>query len=511
MKNDGMSKETRQFDSDAHTLQQLGYTQELARRLGSFSNLAISLSIICILAGGITSFHLGFCAAGGASIGLGWPLVCAFSTVVALSMGQIASAFPTAGGLYHWASILGGRGWGWGTAWFNLIGLVTVLAAINVGTYEFFVQAFGLSWQDSPHGWWIQLSALTLITLTQAAFNHAGIRVTALLTDFSGYWILATATALVAALLSFGATHDLSRLWTFSNFTGIPDGRVWPAHGSIGVAFALGWLLPAYTITGFDASAHVAEETVSASRNVPSGIVRSVVLSGITGWIMLATIVMAMPSLEEAALQGPTVFYWVMRTMVPAGVRLPLFAAILIAQYLCGLATVTSASRMAFAFARDGGLPYRFRKISPRYRSPAVAIWGVASAAILFTVYSPVYSTITAVCTIFLYVSYVLPTALGLRAFGRSWTRMGPWHLGKWFRPAGAISVVGCLALILIGLQPPNQKAGAVLVGMSLLLIVAWYGLARHSFPGPPIANLLADPRRAPSTDEGRKEPGRDG
>src|SRR3954468_23384618 len=129
--------ESRQIDEDVKTLHALGYAQELARVLGGFSNFAISLSIICILAGGITSFQVGYCSVGGASIGIGWPLVCLFSLCVAATMGQIASAFPTAGGLYHWAAILGGRGWGWATAWFNLAGLVAVLAAINVGTFRF--------------------------------------------------------------------------------------------------------------------------------------------------------------------------------------------------------------------------------------------------------------------------------------------------------------------------------------------------------------------------------------
>src|SRR2546429_6116437 len=118
---------------DEQLLKSLGYKQELARRMSGFSNFAISLSIICILAGGVTSFQVGFCSVGGASIGLGWPLVCAFSLVVALTMGQVASAFPTAGGLYHLASILGGKGWGWMTAWVNLVGLITALAAINAG------------------------------------------------------------------------------------------------------------------------------------------------------------------------------------------------------------------------------------------------------------------------------------------------------------------------------------------------------------------------------------------
>src|SRR5918992_757804 len=140
---------------DERTLRQLGYAQELHRRMSGFSNFAVSLSIICILAGGITSFHVGFGSVGGAAIGLGWPLVCLFSLTVALTMGQVASAFPTAGGLYHWAAILGGRGWGWATAWFNLAGLITVLAAINVGMYVFFRNTIGPVLGLEGPGTWI--------------------------------------------------------------------------------------------------------------------------------------------------------------------------------------------------------------------------------------------------------------------------------------------------------------------------------------------------------------------
>ena len=122
----------RHADEDVQGLHELGYAQELARRMGGFSNFAISFSIICILAGGITAFGAGFSAMGGASIGIGWLVGGAFAMIVALSMGQIASAYPTAGGLYHWGSILGGRAWGWSTAWFNLLGLLFVVASVDV-------------------------------------------------------------------------------------------------------------------------------------------------------------------------------------------------------------------------------------------------------------------------------------------------------------------------------------------------------------------------------------------
>ena len=307
---------------DVRQLQQLGYAQELSRRMSGFSNVAISLSIICILAGGITSFHLGFCSVGGAAIGLGWPIVCAFSLVVAAAMAHVASAFPTAGGLYHWAAILGGRGWGWATAWFNLAGLVTVLAAINVGTYQFLAGSF------APHlatDVTMQLGIVALITFSQALLNHLGIRVTTLLTDFSGYWILILAALLTAALLAAADSWEPARLVTFANYSGLPkDAPIWPSSSSIGWLFALGFLLPAYTITGFDASAHVSEETIGAAINVPRGIVRSVLVSGIAGWILLAAIVLAIPDMDAAAAQGTQLFFWTLREV------LPLWAAILL-------------------------------------------------------------------------------------------------------------------------------------------------------------------------------------
>jgi amino acid transporter len=476
-------------DDDVRRLHALGYAQELARRLGGFSNFALSLSIICILAGGVTSFHLGLCSVGGASIGLGWPLVGLFALAVAATMGQLASTFPTAGGLYHWAAILGGRGWGWTTAWFNLAGLITVLAAINVGTYRF-AQGALLSGAATNHDLFAQGVGVLLITFSQAVINHLGIGVTGRLTDFSGYLILVVAVALTGCLLVFAPTLDLTRLVTFENYSGTAGGSIWPRTEQLALLFALGALLPAYTITGFDASAHAAEETKSAAVSVPRGIVRSVLVSGIAGWIMLSAVVIAAPSLAEAAALGEGAFLSIMNGVLPRTLVVVLVAAIVVAQYLCGLATVTSASRMAFAFARDGGLPFSHavRWVCPRRRSPAVAIWMVALASTLFTLHTPVYATITAVCTVFLYISYVLPTALGAWAHGRTWTVMGPWDLGRWFRPLAVLSVAGCAGLIVVGVQPPNERAVWVVGGVGLALAVAWFGFARHHFTGPPDA-----------------------
>ena len=216
---EGLGRHTeaaRDPSDDVRQLESMGYAQELLRRMSGFSNFAISFSIICILAGGITSLQLGLSAVGGAAAGIIWPLGMLFSLIVAACMAMVASAFPTAGALYHWSSILGGRGWGWATAWFNLLGLIFVTAAVNVGAYSLFVNFIGPLLGIDPTGLGVghQIVGVAAITCSQALFNHFGIRWTTLLTDFSGYLIFAVTLLLCAVMLLGAPELDPSRLVT---------------------------------------------------------------------------------------------------------------------------------------------------------------------------------------------------------------------------------------------------------------------------------------------------------
>jgi len=491
-------------DEDKQILHSMGYAQELFRGMRTFQNFAISFSIICILAGGINSFGQGLSSVGGASIGIGWPLMTGVSLLFALAMGHIGSAYPTAGGLYHWGSILGGRAVGWITAWCNLVGLIAVLAAVNAGAYQFIVSSLGpviglnvdaLQPKDpTAFSIGIQTVAVILITLSQGLFNHLGIRLTSKLTDFSGYLIFFTAVALTVALVAYAPHIDVSRLWTFKNYSGDPGGGVWPKTGNMTYLFLLGLLLPAFTITGFDASAHTAEETVGAARAIPKGMIHSVLWSGVFGWVMLIAIVLAAPNMDKAAGQGSNGFSWIMGEVVPSPARIALFALIGLSQYLCGLATVTSASRMVYAFARDGGLPWssRLKQVNAKYRTPVSAIWMVSILAIAFTIYTPVYTTLAAVSAIFIYISYCLPVGAGLFVYRRSWTKMGPFNLRGWYPVIAAVCIVGCIALTYIGVQPPNEKALYVIIGSVVAAPIFWFGLERRRFAGPPVGDLIA-------------------
>ena len=490
-------------EEDKRVLHSMGYAQELLRSMRGFQNFAISFSIICILSGGINSFSQGLSSVGGASIGFGWPVGAVCSLLFALAMGQIGSAYPTAGGLYHWASILGGRGLGWLTAWFNLVGLITVLAAINVGTYLYLVGSLapylGIDASaltpstPTPYSVAVQTAVVALLTASQAVFNHVGIRLTSKLTDLSGYLIFFGAVAIAVCMITFAPHLDFARLTQFTNYSGDAGGGTWPKSESLTYLFFLCLLLPAYTITGFDASAHTAEETIDARRGIPRGMINAVLWSGIFGFAMLAAVIAAIPDMDKAAAQGSGSFFWIMQQVVPEPFRLILYVVIALSQYFCGLATVTSASRMIFAFSRDGGLPFSraLRRISPAHRTPVTAIWVASALSVLFTVYAPVYTTIAAVCVIFLYISYVLPIAAGLVAHQRSWTAMGPFDLGAGFKVVALLCVLACAVLVYVGVQPPNDQALTVTAGVLILSALVWFGFERRRFQGPPIGDAV--------------------
>jgi amino acid transporter len=259
------------------------------------------------------------------------------------------------------------------------------------------------------------------------------------------------------------------------------------------MVFLLGLLLPIYTITGYDASAHTAEETIGAAKVVPRGIVSSVLWSGLFGWLMLIAFVIAIPNMTEAAAQGWNVFFWTMDEVVPAVLKQILFVGIFICQVICGLATVTSGSRMLFAFARDGGLPASnvLRAVHPGFRTPVAAIWTTAVVSVLFTLFSGVYSTIVSVTVILLFISYGLPIIFGLFAYGRTWTQMGPWDMGGLYRVVAFLVLLASIFIFVIGVQPPNNKALWFVLGFFALTAVVWFGFENRRFEGPPVGDKI--------------------
>ena len=296
------------------------------------------------------------------------------------------------------------------------------------------------------------------------------------------------ATVLTVSLLAYNQNPlDFSRLFTFTNFTGT-EGSVWPASEGMVFPFLLGLLLAIYTITGFDASAHTAEETRNAASAVPKGIITSVVYSVIFGYIMICTFVLVLPDVETGVKNGFGFFSKLLETLPPT-LQTILGLGIFLVNFLCGLACLTSTSRMMYAFARDGGLPASntLRKVSPTLKTPIAAIWVSAVLAIAATLYADAFSVLAVGCAVFLYLSYIMPTAAGILAEGKTWKHKGPFNLGGLSKPIAVLAVLGGGFLVFVGVQPPNEKVLYVTIAMLVVMAIFWFVFGESTrFKGPP-------------------------
>jgi amino acid transporter len=462
---------------DERILHKLGYAQELFRAMGGFRNFAISFTIISILAGCLTSYNIAFEHGGPMWVTYSWLIVGLMSTIIALSMAEIASAYPTAGGLYYWASKLGSPGWGWATGWFNLIGQVAVTAAIGYGLALFGQALFDLWFSYSEHmNDWFGASfdcstyILYALFLTAALIvNMLNIRLTSGLNMISAWWHMVGVVVIVGILIIVPNDHQsISYVFT-ERVNNSGYGGSTTSFGSLAfwLVLGLGLLLAQYTITGFDASAHTAEETHSASRGAAVGMWTSVFVSVVFGWILLLAVTFAIPdhqgALDTVNALGLLVPWIWTESMGEAWAEFLLFICV-VAQFFCVTASMTSASRMMFAFSRDGAVPGHqiWRRVA-RNRVPrwsVLGIWFFSAVLMIPAVwnYFVGYAVGTAIAVIGLYIAFVIPVYLRFRK-GDSWDEPRAWSLGRHYKWIDVVSILW-VALITIIFVIPLYKVG---------------------------------------------------
>jgi len=456
---------------DTADLHGLGYRQELLRGMGGFSSFAISFSVISILTGISQLYGYGLAHGGPLQMTLGWLFVSLFTLMVALAMAELSSSYPTAGALYHWSSFLGGRRLGWFTACFNTIGQFSILAGIDYGLAQFMVGLF--SWNIS-----VTAPLYAALLFSHALLNHFGVRVVSALNSFSAWYHMGVVALLLFALLSKGFVQPMSFLFHFHHQDSYP-----PLY-----SFLVGILLAQWTLTGYDASAHVSEETVNPRWTAPRGIVLAVMVSVVFGLLMLMAVTLSIPDLSQAVAYGDSSFIEILRARLGLGMGGGIAALIAGAMWLCGLASMTSASRMVYAFARDGGLPFSpiWAKINSTHQTPANAIWGLFVCALILALSMDVYSGVVSMATIALYISYGLP--IGARLYARYLGKdevKGPWNLGKYSVPISVLAVLWVVFICVLFVLPPNQQAGKIMGGSVIALILIWVLRADKKFPGP--------------------------
>jgi amino acid transporter len=490
---------------DEKILHKLGYAQELFRAMGGFQNFAISFTIISILAGCLTSYYIAFNWGGPVAVSWGWLLVGAMSTIIALAMAEIASVFPTAGGLYYWSSKLGNAGWGWFTGWFNLVGQIAVTAAIGYGL-AIFATALLNFWFDYPNTKEWTLLTYSVVMVIAVIINMFKVSVTALLNTISAYWHMVGVAVIVVVLIIVPDNHQsvgyvFGETINNSGFQGQNFGNI-----MFWYVFGIGLLMSQYTITGFDASAHLAEETHAASRMAAVGMYMSVVVSVVFGWVLLLAVTFAVPDTQGVldATSNAVVYIW-QASMSQNWAEILLFICC-VAQMFCLTASVTSASRMMFAFSRDGAIPgHRFWRQVGRNRVPqtAVVAIGVLAWALMIPTYWNAfvgYLVGTSIAVIGLYIAFILPVILRLR-LGDNW-EPGAWSLGrhyKWIDPIAIVWVVIISILFMLPIAPSGipfkdnpgfdwnaANYAPVTVGGAFILFGGWWVVsAKNWFKGP--------------------------
>lgn len=504
------------LNEDEKRLAELGYKQELSRSWSGFSNFAISFSIISILAGCFTTFGVGWNNGGPAAIAWGWPIVSVFILVIGLCMSELVSAFPTSGGIYWWASKLGGVKAGYYTGWLNLIGLLAIDASVAYGCATFFDQTldtFSKSWARGyslTRVFIIFLVVLFLVALVNIFSSH----LLALLNNISVWWHVLGATAVVLILLIV-PSHHASASFVFThtvNNTGYLNGHT-SGIGFVFVVLSLSVILTQYTITGYDASAHLSEETHSAADSAAKGIWRSIFYSAIGGWILLLTFLFAVQDQKGVTAGGGAVAVIFNQALSVNWAGLVLFISTA-GQFFCTVACMTSTTRMLFAFSRDGAVPgARYWSRLNKNRVPVYGVILSAVVAVLITLPALVkvdingapvpvaFFAVVSIGVVGLYVAFAIPIYLRWRA-GSNFTP-GGWTLGNKYRWMCIVAVVEVAITSIIALLP-TSKAGApwsdgfgwssmkyvnytpiVVLGALLVLWLFWHLSAKKWFTGP--------------------------
>jgi amino acid transporter len=513
------------IQQDIKDLHGLGYAQELFRTMGGFSNFAISFSIISILTGAVILYDYGLAWAGKAAVTIGWPLITFFVLCIAAAMAEIASAYPTAGGLYYWASRMKNKNWGWWTAWLNLIGQFAIVAGINYAAAGFINatiidRIFGSTFNTVeiiPGVLNGQLVTMGILMLIQLAMNIAGINLVALLNQVSVWWHIAI-VAIVAVLVLFTGKPDTSGLGLFdlhpldtagswSNDFGDIHLVYGPAISyPVLAAFFFSLLQANWTYTGYDASAHVAEETIGARVSSAWGVFLSCAVSAVAGYVFLMALTLHTPDMSTlfpASLDDPASYsqYYFGGGVAVISILVYnlgdflgdlLAAGIAIAMAFCGLSSVAAAGRMLFAFSRDDGLPGSswLKKVSHRYRTPANSLTAIVAVSWLFTVAAFMVGTgtaiviVTAISTIFLYAAYGVCIYLG--ATTSDWLEHRVWSLGRWSKPIAWIAVLWCIVLMFLFSFPTSGNISWPFMVITIgVLVVYYFGWARSRFKGP--------------------------
>ncbi|KAK3673486.1 hypothetical protein LTR78_006720 [Recurvomyces mirabilis] len=455
-----------EVDADEEILVALGYKQEFKRDFTIWSCFGVSFSILGILPSIASTLTYNLAYVGQAGSVWGWIVASILIQFVALSMAELCSSMPTAGGLYYAAAVLAPEGWGplaaWVTGWSNFLGQLTgptsvgyalaymILTAVSIGNPDYTIETWHI---------YLMLLAILFVSglITMQATKIIG------WINIVGTWVNLIALIIFVIWMPVGSinepkTNSNKIVWTSE---GIVNGTEWPT----GFAFIMGFLSVIWTMSGYDAPFHLSEECGNANIAAPRAIVMTAQLGFYLGFPVILAIAYTVTNIQDVVASdlGQPMGALCLQVLGPRA-GLAMFAINIVAQYCVELGCIIAGSRVIYAYSRDGALPGSrwWKQVNQYTQTPVNALWfdlGVNSLLGLLMFASPVaIGAVFSIGAIAQYTAFTIPIALRLTAASDKF-RPGPWNLGRWSKPCGIISCTWVVFIIPV-LCFPSVKGG---------------------------------------------------
>jgi amino acid transporter len=458
--------------TDANLVSKFGYTPQLSRSMGKFSTFAISFSLMSVTTGIFANYAFGLGKAGPSFIWT-WPVVAIGNIVIALVLAHLATHVPLSGYAYQWPARMVSRRYGWFPGWLALVGWLTGTPGVAYALSQYFAPYVGLGTSVST------IVVVTIAILLSWMIIHlVGLKLAAVINNASVVTEIAGSLLVGVGLLIYALLHHVQ---DFSFLTTGPSSTQAPTIGLLAAAS----LMAAYTLTGFEGAADLAEESHEPRRTVPAAMVQSIMISAVLGFIVLLGFELATP--DPAAIQSSSVPLLDIASHYLGQLTPAFMALVFISIYACGLINMAAMTRLAFSMSRDNVLPFSKAVSSVSARnSPYIAVVVATIISAAFVLIAKVEAVITSVSAVAIYLSYALVILGGWRV-GQQPLPGHYFSLGRAFKPMTALALAWILALV-IGLlvAPGSWITPLTLIGV-LTIGVLWYFVrVRNVVPNAP-------------------------
>lgn len=506
---------------EAERLREMGYKQVLNRGWRWFTNVAVTITAMSVLLSVSGSFSIGLTYGGPVVCLWGWIIVSIGVLCVALGMSELASAYPTSGGMYYWIFQLSGPKWGplvcWVNGWLNLLGqiasvasthyfmayILTSIALLCTGTAALPAGSpppdddytLGPGWEPTINQFF---AIYTGCLLSSCLTNSLKFKHVSFYTEL-GAWFTIIGVVVVMVAIPIIATEKADAKWVFTAF----DASVANDSGIKNnfYVFILGMLFPAFSFTGLDGPAHMSEESTNASLSAPWGIMLGVVFMIVFGFAWNISLLFCVSDFASVVGTGvyppeagrynpvPQIFYNAFKQRTGSGTGGIIMLLIPLGGIIaCCHSTLTYVARILFAYSRDKAvpLPWLWIKYCKTTESPLVAVYGIAFMAWLIALpmlgNETAFEAIISLSTIALNVAYVAPTVVRIMPWGARRFKPGPFNLGKWAYPIGITAWLWVSFVVVVFSLPTaypvtssNLNYAGVTLGCTLALSLIWF------------------------------------